>query len=211
MIAFRAFGKVYGRQVAVEGLTLDISARRGRRAARAQRLRQDHDLKAAAGLIHPTSGQRPARRAGAQLRRLLPRGRLLSFLPQRVSFPEVLTGREVVEFYRELRGLGDRARRRGPAVRVAQRGRRSRTVGTYSGGMVQRLGLAVAALPDAPVFLLDEPTAALDPEGLAAFYELVERHTREGGPCCSPRTSSATSNGWPIDSRSSSTAGWSPC
>jgi Cu-processing system ATP-binding protein len=46
--------------------------------------------------------------------------------------------------------------------------------------MIQRLGLAVAALPDAPVMLLDEPTAALDPDGLCAFYGLVERRRREG-------------------------------
>jgi Cu-processing system ATP-binding protein len=46
--------------------------------------------------------------------------------------------------------------------------------------MVQRLGLAVAVLPAAPIFLLDEPTAALDPDGLCAFYGLVE-HAREDG------------------------------
>jgi len=46
--------------------------------------------------------------------------------------------------------------------------------------MVQRLGLAVAMLPEAPAFLLDEPTAALDPDGLCAFYGLVE-HAREDG------------------------------
>jgi Cu-processing system ATP-binding protein len=46
--------------------------------------------------------------------------------------------------------------------------------------MLQRLGLAVAVLPQAPVFLLDEPTAALDPDGLAAFYLVVERHVAEG-------------------------------
>jgi Cu-processing system ATP-binding protein len=46
--------------------------------------------------------------------------------------------------------------------------------------MLQRLGLAVAMLPEAPVFLLDEPTAALDPDGLCAFYGLVQ-HAREDG------------------------------
>ncbi|HKA37898.1 MAG TPA: ABC transporter ATP-binding protein, partial [Thermoanaerobaculia bacterium] len=35
-------------------------------------------------------------------------------------------------------------------------------------------------LPDAPVMLLDEPTAALDPDGLCAFYGLVERRRRDG-------------------------------
>jgi Cu-processing system ATP-binding protein len=47
--------------------------------------------------------------------------------------------------------------------------------------MVQRLGLAVAMLADAPVMLLDEPTAALDPDGLAAFYSLVERRRENRG------------------------------
>jgi Cu-processing system ATP-binding protein len=46
--------------------------------------------------------------------------------------------------------------------------------------MVQRLGLAVAMLPDAPVLLLDEPTAALDPDGLCTFYGIVERRRDEG-------------------------------
>jgi Cu-processing system ATP-binding protein len=96
-----------------------------------------------------------------------------------VSFPDALTGREVVEFYRELRGAP--AERSEKVLRFASlNGAGERMVGTYSGGMVQRLGLAVAMLPEAPVFLLDEPTAALDPDGLCAFYGLVE-HAREDG------------------------------
>ncbi len=96
-----------------------------------------------------------------------------------MSFPDALTGNEVVEFYRELRGAP--AERSQEVLRFAAlNGAGGRTVGTYSGGMVQRLGLAVAMLPEAPVFLLDEPTAALDPDGLCAFYGLVE-HAREDG------------------------------
>ena len=96
-----------------------------------------------------------------------------------MSFPDALTGTEVVEFYRELRGAP--AERSLKVLRFASlNGAGERTVGTYSGGMVQRLGLAVAMLPEAPVFLLDEPTAALDPDGLCAFYGLVERAREDG-------------------------------
>ena len=104
---------------------------------------------------------------------------ILSFLPQRVSFPDALTGREVLEFYRALRGVA--APRVDDVLRFAAlNGSGARAVGQYSGGMVQRLGLAVAMLPDAPVLLLDEPTAALDPDGLCAFYGLVGRRRSEG-------------------------------
>jgi Cu-processing system ATP-binding protein len=104
---------------------------------------------------------------------------VLSFLPQKVSFPEALTGAEVVEFYRKLRGAA--ADRVPQVLRFASlNGAGERAVGTYSGGMVQRLGLAVAMLAESPAFLLDEPTAALDPDGLCAFYGVVERARRDG-------------------------------
>jgi Cu-processing system ATP-binding protein len=46
--------------------------------------------------------------------------------------------------------------------------------------MVQRLGLAVAMIPDADILLLDEPTAALDPDGLRALYPVIEQRRRDG-------------------------------
>jgi Cu-processing system ATP-binding protein len=178
MISFRAFSKRFGSQRAVSSLTLDVARGEVVALLGPNGSGKTTTLKAAAGLVRPTSGEvllgDPARPASD------PRARhVLSYLPQKVSFPDALTGREVVEFYRALRGAP--VGRSGEVLRFASlNGAGERAVGTYSGGMVQRLGLAVALLPHAPVFLLDEPTAALDPDGLCAFYGLVE-HAREDG------------------------------
>lgn len=178
MIRFVAFSKRYNGCVAVDRLTLEV--RRGEVVALLgpNGSGKTTTLTAAAGLTRPSSGTvalgdpgRPA--ADPSVRALI------SFLPQRVGFPESLTGREAVDFYRQLRGLD--AARTTEALRFASlNGASDRAIGTYSGGMVQRLGLAVAVLPDAPVLLLDEPTAALDPDGLCGLYGLVQRRKEEG-------------------------------
>ena len=178
MISFRAFGKRFGRQVAVASLTFEILPGETVALIGPNGSGKTTSLKAAAGLIRPSEGEvllgRPGRSASDPQAR-----QLLSFLPQRVSFPDSLSGREVVEFFRRLRGAA--APRTLEALRFASlNGAGDRAVSTYSGGMVQRLGLAVAMLPDAPILLLDEPTAALDPDGLCAFYGLVQRRKAEG-------------------------------
>jgi Cu-processing system ATP-binding protein len=178
VIAFRRFGKRFGSHPAVESLDLDVEPGEVVALLGPNGSGKTTCLKAAAGLVHPTSGEvligrppLPARNAAAR--------HVLSFLPQRVAFPDSLSGREVLEFYRALRGLDPR--RVDEALHLASlNGSGERAVGTYSGGMVQRLGLAVVTLPDAPVLLLDEPTAALDPDGLCAFYGLVTRRRDEG-------------------------------
>ena len=178
MITFTRFRKEFGPHVAVEDLSLQI--RRGESLALLgpNGSGKSTTLKAAAGLIRPTSGEVLLGEPGENASRPSARN-LVSFLPQRVTFPDTLTGRDVVEFYRSLRGVP--LERTSEVLRFASlNGAADRAVGTYSGGMTQRLGLAVAVLPAAPVFLLDEPTAALDPDGLAAFYSLVERHAAEG-------------------------------
>jgi Cu-processing system ATP-binding protein len=176
MIAFQAFSKVFGTHTAVDALDLEIGVGEVVALLGPNGSGKTTSLKAAAGLVSPTSGS--VRLAGRNAADPAARS-VLSFLPQRVSFPEALSGREVLEFYRALRDVAP--------VRVddvlrfaALNGSGGRSVGQYSGGMLQRLGLAVAMLPDAPVLLLDEPTAALDPEGLGAFYDLVTRRRSEG-------------------------------
>ena len=178
MISYRAFSKRYGSHRAVDDLSFRVEPGETVALLGPNGSGKTTTIKAAAGLIRPSAGEvrlgepgRPATEPHAR--------RIVSFLPQKVVFPEVLTGREVLEFYSALRATApDRI---DAVLRFASlNGASDRPVGAYSGGMVQRLGLAVAVLPEAPVLLLDEPTAALDPDGLCAFYGLVEQRKRDG-------------------------------
>jgi len=178
VIRFEGFGKRFGAHAAVEDVSFSIERGEAVALLGPNGSGKTTTLKAAAGLVRPTSGRvlvgNPPADASTPAARAS-----ISFLPQRVSFPESLTGAEVVEFYRRLRRSS--LERTKEVLRMASlNGASARPLSTYSGGMVQRLGLAVAALPDAPVLLLDEPTAALDPDGLCAFYGLVDRRRRDG-------------------------------
>lgn len=178
MIAYSRFVKRFGCRVAVDDLTLTIQRGEAVALLGPNGSGKTTTLKAAAGLIRPSSGEvrvgEPGRPSDDPTAR-----QLLSFLPQRVTFPDALTGREVVEFYRRLRSID--VEHANAALKVAAlNGSSGQQVGTYSGGMVQRLGLAVALMPAAPVLLLDEPTAALDPDGLCAFYGVMEHRKTQG-------------------------------
>jgi ABC-type multidrug transport system ATPase subunit len=136
-------------------------------------------LKCVAGLLHPDAGT--IRVAGLDLRQSYREARRrFTFLPQEPSFAANLTAREVVEFHARLR--------RAPTGRVDAAlalagldGRdRERRVGELSGGMRQRLSLAVAELPEVGVMLLDEPTANLDPAAALRFRELARGWRRDG-------------------------------
>jgi Cu-processing system ATP-binding protein len=170
MIRYAEATKRFGDRVAVRALSVEIRPGEVTALLGPNGSGKTTTLKMAAGLIRPdagavTIGGHPAWEPRAR--------RHLAYLPQRVAFPEGLTGREVVEFYRALRGAPVES---APAAlrRASLNGAGDRAVGTYSGGMTQRLGLAVATLPGAGALLLDEPTAALDPEGLAGFYRLLD-------------------------------------
>jgi len=178
MIRFREFSKTFGVHRAANGLTFSVEPGEAVALLGPNGSGKTTTLKAAAGLIRPSSGEvrvgQPPRSPHEPEAR-----RAISYLPQKVTFPDAVTGREIVEFYRGLRNV-DSARVDEVFRFASLNGASGRPVGTYSGGMLQRLGLAIAVLPQAPILLLDEPTAALDPDGLCAFYGLVERRRREG-------------------------------
>lgn len=171
MIRIANLTKRFGKFVAVDDISLNVQAGESVALLGPNGSGKTTTLKCLAGLARPDAGAvliggRDVAREPRQARNLL------SFLPQRVAFHDNLTALEVLQFYCRLRKLPA-----GNIERVIEtvdlKLARNEPVGQFSGGMIQRLGIAVAMLPDAPILVLDEPTGSLDPEGAAAFRDLV--------------------------------------
>jgi ABC-2 type transport system ATP-binding protein len=117
------------------------------------------------GLTTPTTGDawlmgEPIGRAEARRR--------VGYLPELFRYPAWLSPVEVLRFHCRLIGVPRQQRNDeidASLTTVGLHDRGNDRVGTFSKGMQQRLGLAVAMLGAPKVVFLDEPTSALDPVG----------------------------------------------
>lgn len=105
--------------------------------------------------------------------------RHVSYLPENVAFPKMLTGREVVSYYARLKSA-DNAQVISALEKVDLMDAADRRCGTYSKGMRQRLGLAQALVGTPNLLLLDEPTSGLDPLSRQRFYDLISDIAKAG-------------------------------
>ncbi len=102
--------------------------------------------------------------------------RRLGYLPQDYGIYPELTGRQFLRYLAAMKGLPGRA----GEARVADvldlvhlTDVADLRLGTYSGGMKQRVGVAQALLNDPDLLIVDEPTAGLDPEERVRFRTLI--------------------------------------
>jgi ABC-2 type transport system ATP-binding protein len=135
------------------------------------------------GLSEPTAGE--ARVVGLDpTRHPLEVKRRVGYLPDNAGFYGALSGRANLRYTAHLNGLsGPAAERRIDEVleQVGLAADADRRVETYSRGMRQRLGIADALVKDPQVLILDEPTIAIDPQGVAEILALVRRLVDERG------------------------------
>ncbi len=127
------------------------------------------------GNCRPTAGQvnwegKDIRALGADYRSLL------GYAPQQQGLYDSFTGRRFLSYMAALKGIPGR-RQRAELERVLDyvnlREAAGRAIGTYSGGMKQRILIAQAMLGNPRLIVLDEPTAGLDPKERVRIRERI--------------------------------------
>ena len=137
-------------------------------------------LKIILGLVSPTRGRTEIFGRNS---RVVESREAVGFLPENPYFYKYLTGNETLLFFGRLSGL------RGVALKnrinelldlVGLSKARNRRLGTYSKGMLQRIGLTQALIHDPRLVVLDEPTAGVDPAGSRDIRDLILDLKRRG-------------------------------
>ena len=179
-IRIRSLTKRYD-VVALDGLDLEVKRSEIMCLLGANGAGKTTTLQLLLGFQEPTAGdawiyshhvvrERPAARA------------MVGYLPEVVDLYPWMTGVETLRYFEELAGSEDGSSHGLAALeRVGLTARASRArVATYSKGMRQKLGLAVALAKNARVLLLDEPMSGLDPSAANDLVGLL-RQLRERG------------------------------
>ncbi|HKQ79097.1 MAG TPA: ABC transporter ATP-binding protein [Blastocatellia bacterium] len=132
--------------------------------------------------IEPTSGAAKIKDIDVTARPLETK-RYLAYIPEQVMLYKNLTGYENLEYFSALAGRGEYSRKRllDFFTEVGlQREAADQRVGTYSKGMRQKVGIAIALAKQAEALLLDEPTSGLDPKASNEFSELLKGLSDKG-------------------------------
>lgn len=178
-LSFRAVSKRFGSRIAVDRLDLEVGRGEVFGFLGPNGAGKTTTMRMALGLIKPTSGCVEVLGHDVQLegRRVLPHVGPLVETP--ALYPH-LSGRANLRIFGAELGRVSAARIESLLELTALDERQHDRVSSYSLGMRQRLGLAVALLHDPELLLLDEPANGLDPAGIREIRALL-RQLRDQG------------------------------
>jgi len=104
---------------------------------------------------------------------------LLGYLPQEFGVYPKISAERMLDHIAQLKGIGNKTERKDLVNALLDNVNLSKDkkkhLGTYSGGMKQRFGIAQALIGNPKLIIVDEPTAGLDPAERNRFYNLLSR------------------------------------
>ncbi len=179
MIIIDSLSKKYGRRTVVDDIT--FTARPGRVTGflGPNGAGKSTSMRMMVGLTRPTSGHVTV--CGRRFVDLPNPGVEVGVMLDASAQHAGRTGREILTLAQQMMGL--------PAARVPQMLQRvslaeaesDRRVGSYSLGMRQRLGIALALIGEPSLLILDEPANGLDPAGIRWMRDLLRDYADDGG------------------------------
>jgi ABC-type multidrug transport system ATPase subunit len=103
--------------------------------------------------------------------------RVLGYLPQEFGLYPKVSAEDLLTHFAVLKGISNGKERRDVVQALLQQTNlyehRKQALGSFSGGMKQRFGIAQALLGNPRLIIVDEPTAGLDPEERVRFHNLL--------------------------------------
>jgi ABC-2 type transport system ATP-binding protein len=103
--------------------------------------------------------------------------KILGYLPQEFGVYPKMPAQDLLEHLAVMKGITNRKERKESVEALLQQTNlwdsRKKTLGSYSGGMKQRFGIAQALLANPKLIIVDEPTAGLDPAERNRFLNLL--------------------------------------
>ncbi len=167
--------KHYGNHPALKGLDLKVDAGEVFCLLGANGAGKTTTIQLFLGFIEPTSGSASIKGLEVSSHALETK-KFLAYIPENVMLYKNLSGIENLEYFTTLAGITDTDESKLRAT-LDRAGLPSdfvdQPVGTYSKGMRQKVGIAMAIARKAELLLLDEPTSGLDPKASNEFSELV--------------------------------------
>jgi len=181
LVEARDLRKRLGGVLAVDGLSLQVEAGEIYALMGPDGAGKSTAIRLLCGAMRPDEGE--VILGGVSLGRQPESARsLLGYFPQGFCLYDDLTVAENLRFFAEVRGLPGQGRRERieQALRfVGLEAFAHYRAGALSGGMKQKLGLAVAVIHRPRILLLDEPTRGVDPLTRQAFWRLITSLLRE--------------------------------